>query len=85
VSTFVAEMFQQFVKQVERANCAHPSEYTYPCVQFRAVQSDLVYAFGTVHDFSYMTKKKEMARIKRSISPIVLKAVYLMLVEKVVC
>jgi len=57
-------MFQQFVRQLERDNCTHFSENAYPCVQLNRVQPDLVYAFVTVHDFSYMTRKKEMARIK---------------------
>jgi len=55
---------QQFVRQLERDNCTHFSENAYPRVQFKRVQPDLVYAFVTVHDFLYMTRKNEMARIK---------------------
>jgi len=58
------EMSRQSVKQLERDNCTHFSVNAHSCVQFKRVQIDLVYAFVTVHDFSHMTKKKEIIRIK---------------------
>jgi len=57
-------MSRQFVKQLERDNCTHFSQHAYPCVQFNKVHPDLVHVYVVVYDFSYMGRKKEMARIK---------------------